>query len=177
MDRFVRVDRIRKAGRAVVFVIAGAAESGRNTVGRLLAESLGWEFVDAENLRPPLNAEVRGCSTPRANADPTFVEDTLSTAAKSWIYEWRDVVLSCPVLTEGERKQLSRMSSLVKIVCLEEFHTIDRACVSDRSVGVAISRSSAASHASRDQGQDVFTLNLYRPAEEIIAELTTVLMT
>lgn len=113
--------RLGKAGRAVVFIISGAAESDRNTVGRLVAESLGWEFVDAENLRPPLNAEVRGCSTPRANADPTFFEDTLSTAAKSWIYEWRDVVLSCPVLTEGERKQLSRMSSLVKIVCLEDF--------------------------------------------------------
>lgn len=161
----------------MVFIITGAAESSRTSVGRCLADALGWEFVAAESLHPPGNAEVRGCSTPRADADSTFVVDTLSTAVKSWIYEWRDVVLSCPVLTEGERKQLSRMSSLVKIVCLAEFHVIDRTCVSDRPVGLAISQSSAASHGSCNPGQDLFTLDLFRPVEEIIAELTAVLMT
>jgi len=35
---------------SMVFIITGAAESFRNTVARLLAESLGWEFVDAASL-------------------------------------------------------------------------------------------------------------------------------
>ncbi len=161
----------------MVFIIAGAAESERNTVGRFLAESLGWEFVNVENLRTQGKVDAGRESTSRAHADPTFLVDTLSTAVKSLIYEWRDVVLSCPVLTEGERRQLSRMSSLVRIACLEDFHATDHTRVSDRSAGVAISQSPPESYASRHPEQDGFTLDLFRPVEEIIAELTAVLMT
>jgi len=58
-----------------------------------------------------------------------------SAAINLWLYEWRDVAVSCPVLTEEERKQLSRLSSPIKIVCLDEFHATDRTRVPD-SLGV-----------------------------------------
>ena len=40
----------------MVFVITGTAESDTNSVGRLLADDLGWEFVDGKNLHisPPI---------------------------------------------------------------------------------------------------------------------------
>jgi gluconokinase len=160
----------------MVFIITGAAESGRNTVGRLLAETLGWEFVDAENLRPPGNLDARRCSPSPANADPTWFVETLSAAITLWIYEWRDVVVSCTLLTEGDCRQLSRMSSLVKIVCLEEFHATGRTRVLDRSVGVVSSQLPAAWHAAHNPERDVLTLDSSRRVEEIIAELTAVLM-
>ena len=131
----------------MVFIITGTAESGRNTVGRLLAEALGWEYIDAENLRPSGNLEAHRCSASLANADPNLRTGTLSAAINIWIYEWRDVVVSCPVLTEGERRQLSRMSSLVKIVCLEDFHATGRNRFLDMSVGVASFRLPAENHA------------------------------
>ena len=148
----------------MVFIIAGTSVLDRNTVGRLLAETLAWEFVDAENLRVPENVDADRGGTSRAHADRTWDAKTLSAAINLWIYEWRDVVVSCPVLTEGERRQLSGMSSLVKIVFLKEFHAPDRTRISARSVGVSISRVN-----------DVSTLDLYRPVEEIIADLTAVL--
>jgi len=155
----------------VVFIITGAAAADRNTVGRLLAETLGWEFVDAENLRPPGNVGAGCDSTSPANPDPTLRIETLSAAINVWIYEWRDVVVSCPVLTEGDRRQLSRMSSLVKLVCLEEFHATGRTLVLDQSVG-ASAQWPAGWHTERD----MLTLDSSRRVEEIIAEMTAVLM-
>ncbi len=160
----------------MVFIITGAAESCRTTVGRLLAETLGWEFVDTENLRPPGKLDARRRSPALADADPTWFVENLSAAITFWIYEWRDVVVSCPLLTERDRKQLSRMSSLVKIVCLEEFHATGRTRVPDRSVGDANSQLPAGSHAARDPEPDVLTLDSARRVEEIIAEMTAVLM-
>jgi hypothetical protein len=157
----------------VVFIIVGASESGRDTVSRLLAETLGWEFVDAENLRAPGNVDAGRGSTSRAYADRTWGIEPLSAAINLWIYEWLDVVVSCPALTEGERRQLSRMSSLVKVVCLEEFRATGRAHASDGSAGIAIS----GSHAPRDPDKDVSILDGARPVEKIIAELTAVLVT
>ncbi|MGA8345641.1 MAG: hypothetical protein WB781_27165 [Candidatus Sulfotelmatobacter sp.] len=155
----------------MVFIITGAAESGRNSVGRLLAEALGWEFVDAENLRPPGNLDGRGCSTSLANADPTLLVGTLSTAINFWIYEWRDVVVSCPMLTEGDRRQLSRMSSLIKIVCLEDFHAPGRTRILDQSVGIVSSQLQARWHAARDSEQDALAIDPSPRVEEIIAEI------
>src|SRR5208282_3860413 len=102
----------------MVFVVTGTAEPDRNTVGRLLADALGWEFIDAENLHPPGNPDARRGSAALANTDPTFSIATLSAAIDLWIYEWRDVVVSCPTLTDTDRKQLYRNTSLIRIICL-----------------------------------------------------------
>jgi len=160
----------------MVFIITGAAESGRNTVGRLLAEALGWEFVDAENLRPPGNPDERKCSSALADADPAARVETLSAAINFWIYEWRDVVVSYPKLTERERGQLSKMSSLVRIVCLEASHATGRTRILDGSARVAGSKFSEGWYAARDPAPDVLTVDSSRQVEEIIAEMTAVLI-
>jgi gluconate kinase len=161
----------------VVFIITGTPESDRNTVSRLFAEALGWEFVDAENLRMQGNVNAARGSPSRACPDRPSCTEALSAAINRWIYEWRDVVVSCPALTVGERRKLSTISSLVKVVCVEEFHATDHARVSDQSVGIAISPSPAGSYASRNPEKDMSILDLSRPVEEIIAELTSVLTT
>src|SRR5271166_6367105 len=111
----------------MVFIITGTAESDRSTVGRLLAEDLGWEFVDAENLHPAANLDVQNCKHSGAGDKPFLRMEALSAAVTSWINHWQDVVVSCPMLMERDRKQLSEMSSLVKIVCLLD------SCASERT--------------------------------------------
>lgn len=145
-------------------------------MGRLLADSLGWEYTDAEDFRPFGNLAAYRRSASLANADPTLRTGTLSAAINTWIYEWRDVVVSCPVLTEGESRQLSKMSSLVKIVCLEDFHATGRNRFLDRSVGVASFPLPAGSNARRTPVRSVFTLDSSMHVEDIIAEMTSVLM-
>jgi gluconokinase len=166
----------KKEVRGMVFVITGAAESGRNAVGRRLADVLGWEFVDAENLRLPANLDARKCSTSRANDDPTLCIETLSGTIIFWIYEWRDVVVSCQMLTENDRRQLSKISSLVKIVCLEAYPATACARVFDRPLCVVNPESPAGWHGALDSGEDVLTVDLSRQVEEIIEEVTTALI-
>jgi gluconokinase len=160
----------------MVFVITGTAESGRNTVGRLLAETLGWEFIDAENLPPPGSMDARGWSASLAGADRAVGTETLSAAIKFWIYQWRDVVVSCPMLTESDRRQLSRMSALVKVVCLEASHVTTRSPDLDRSVSVASHEAPAKRHAVPEPAQDMLTVDSSRQVEDIIAEITAVLI-
>ena len=45
--------------------------------------------------------------------------ESLRAVLDSSIYEWRDVVLSCPVLTEKDQKHLRGNRSLVKFVHLK----------------------------------------------------------
>jgi gluconokinase len=161
----------------VVIIITGTAESGRKTIGNRLAETLGWEFVDAENLYPPGTPHIPRRSPSAALADPPLLIEALSAAINRWIYEWRDVVISCPVLTGKDRRQLSTMSSLVKIICLEEHDAVDRSPVLGRPAGVARFRTAPRGHASGEPGQNVLAIDSSQPVEEIIGEIEAVLTT
>lgn len=158
----------------MVFIITGSTESGRNAVGRLLAEDLGWEFANAETLRPTgLDANRSGDS--RAAAGPMGLIEALSAAIDIWIYEWQDIVVSCPWLMEAERKRLCQKSSLVKIVCLEASLGTGRAQGLDQSAGVE-SQLQARWHGSEEQRRESPTVDTSRHVEEIVAEMTLVLM-
>ena len=160
----------------MVFIITGSAEFMRNTVGRFLSESLGWEFVDAANLCPPSYLDWPRCSGTSTNVGPTSLTEELSAAINLWIYEWRDVVVSCPPLPERDRKQLSKITSLVKIVCLEASQETGRTRAVDRSARIRISALPAACHVSHERGQDVLTVDASRNVEEIIADMTAALI-
>ncbi len=157
----------------MVFVIAGNVESDRNIVGRLLADNLGWEFVDGENLHPHDFGARNRNAVP--NADPSFRMETLSAAINGWIYRWQDVVVSCPMLTETDRRRLSEISSLVKIVYSEPSHTtgapplLDRDCL-EHMVGCEFADGGRAKHEPEQQG---LTVELSRQVEEIIREMVS----
>src|ERR1035441_8308335 len=90
--------------------------------------------------------------------------------------EWRDVVVSCRMLTERDRRQLSKMSALVKIVCLEAAHATGRTPVPDQSVRIVTSEFSAEWHVAREPGQDVLTVDSSRKVKEIMEKKTEVLI-
>ncbi len=158
----------------MVFIITGATESGRDAIGRRLADTLGWEFVNAENLRPKGDHDANRRGDSPGNAGPMWRIDALSAAIDIWIYQWRDVVVSCAMLMEAERKRLCQKSSLVKIVRLESSLATGRAHVVDGSVGVG-SQLHARWYELQDQRRYVLTVDTSRQVEEIVAEMTAVL--
>ena len=158
----------------MVFIITGTTESDRNTVARLLADDLGWELADGENFHPSdLDARNRNASL--ANADPSLRIEILSAAISYWIYKWQDVVVSCPMLTETDRRQLSEISSLVKIVCLEASQATGGSALlaRNRLIHVAGSELPDGGYAKDEPRQEVLTVDLSRQVEEIIREMVS----
>ena len=158
---------------SMVFIITGAAVSDRNALGRLLADSLGWELVDDDELHP-LDLDARNRSAFLAYADPSFPIETLSASIQHWIYTWQDIVVSCPTLTETARRQLSGISPLVKVVCLDASHATTGLPLpdSDRSLR-AIGSEFPDRGLANEPAQEAFTVNLSRQVEEIIRKMVS----
>jgi gluconokinase len=53
----------------MVIIVMGASGAGKTTIGRALADSLDWRFVDADDLHPPENVEKMARNEPLTDAD------------------------------------------------------------------------------------------------------------
>lgn len=91
----------------MIVIIMGAAGAGKTTVGRALAEALGWRFIDADDLQPLSNVEkIRsGVALTDEDRAPWLgrTHDALQRATR----EQADVVLACSALRERYRATLA----------------------------------------------------------------------
>jgi gluconokinase len=91
----------------MIVIVMGVVGAGKTTVGRLLAEQLGWQFADADDFHPPSNVEKirRGISLNDDDRKPWL--DRMRKAITQWIAEHRDVVLACSALKRSYRQELA----------------------------------------------------------------------
>jgi gluconokinase len=101
----------------MVILLMGVTGSGKTTIGLALAESLQWQFIDADDFHPPANvAKMRvGISLDDADRIPWLA--SLHDAVVGWLEAEANVVLACSALKDSYRGQLS-VSPEVRIVYL-----------------------------------------------------------
>ena len=150
----------------VIFVM-GTDRSDRGSLARMLAITLGWEFADADELRPTY---VDGR---QLNMQPTINIrlQTLSAALQYWVYNWHDVIVSCWLLTDEDRKLLGTNLPLVKFIYLRSPEISPNGEFSQAENVTAISASKQTEAKDR-----VLTVDGSRRTKEIIAEIVSVLV-
>jgi gluconokinase len=90
----------------VVIVVMGVSGAGKSSVGRALAERLGWTFHDADDLHPPGNIDKmrRGLSLDDADRAPWL--DRVRQAIAADAAAGRDAVVACSALKARYREAL-----------------------------------------------------------------------
>ena len=53
----------------MIVIVMGVVGAGKTTIGRLLAEQLGWQFADADDFHPPSNVEKMRNGRPLTDDD------------------------------------------------------------------------------------------------------------
>jgi gluconokinase len=92
----------------MIIIVMGVAGSGKSTVGRLLAESIGFEFLDADTLHPESNVAKMSAAIPLTDSDRapwlSAVRDRIVDAAT----RQHNLVVACSALKEAYRNFLAR---------------------------------------------------------------------
>ena len=101
-----------------VAVVMGVSGSGKTTVGRLLAETLGWLFYDADDFHPAANVEKMGRGEALVDADRWPWLRALRDLIRRCLEERTSAVLACSALKASYREVLVEGNEAVVFVYL-----------------------------------------------------------
>lgn len=110
----------------------GVAGAGKTTVGRRLADALGFQFVDADEFHPPANIEKMSHGVELQEEDRAPWLEALAAAVDKWLRDGDDVVLACSALKESHRAKLLRDPSRMRLVYLKVPPVVARDRVAQR---------------------------------------------
>lgn len=112
----------------MILVVMGVAGSGKTTIGKLLAERLGWEFIEGDDFHPSENVEKMSRGIPLTDEDRFGWLQTLAWMLIERLQEKRNAVLACSALKQRYRDILSGDNPDVNFIYLQG----DRELLRDR---------------------------------------------
>jgi len=89
-----------------ILLVMGVSGSGKTTVGKALAEALGWEFADADDYHPESNLEKMRQGQPLTDADREPWLRRLHELLEDHLRQHKPVVLACSALKARYREIL-----------------------------------------------------------------------
>jgi gluconokinase len=90
----------------MVIILMGVTSSGKTTLGRLLAEALGYQIYDADDFHPGVNIDKMSRGIPLDDFDRQPWLETLRDLIRRCLAEHTDAVLACSALKEVYRRYL-----------------------------------------------------------------------
>lgn len=103
----------------MVLILTGVSGAGKTTVGRILAERLGWEFHDADDLHSARNREKmrRGVALTDDDRRP-WLRAVRALVARC-LAEERPAVIACSALKQAYRDEIVADPARVGLVYLK----------------------------------------------------------
>lgn len=156
--------------RALV-VLMGVAGSGKTTVGRRLADELGWRFVDADDLHPPTNVTKMARGEALADCDRAPWLDQLRDILGDAAERGEPLVLACSALKERYREQLALPAGRSLLVYLKATPELIAERLRRRTGHFAGPGLIASQFATLEEPKDAVVLGVAEPVAVIVEHI------
>jgi gluconokinase len=159
----------------VIVIVFGVSGAGKTTIGKLLAQELGWRFYEADDFHSRANIEKMRRGVPLTDEDRWPWLESLRQSIERSLEAGENAVLACSALKRAYRERL-RVSYEVKFVFLHgDYALIEKQLRQRRGhfMNPELLRSQFADLEEPKSDEDVITIELGRTPEEIVEEIKT----
>jgi gluconokinase len=157
-----------------IIVVMGPAGAGKTTIGTLLARSLGWAYLEADDFHSPANVEKMRHGIPLTDADRApwlaSIRDALSDAME----RHEHVVLACSALKDEYRDALvppNATRECVRFVYLHASAALLRERLAHRVGHFAGPALVDSQLKTLEEPVDALWVDASRPPDEIVAHI------
>jgi gluconokinase len=161
-------------GGTLVILIMGVEGSGKTTVGKLLAQELGWRFVDADDFHSAPNKEKMSQGIPLDDADRGPWLGAIHDFLAGRVEEGQNLVLACSALKQSYREQL-RNGLEMKIVYLKGSFDLLYSRLQKRQAHFARESLLGSQFESLEEPADAITIGAAFPETEIVKQIESML--
>lgn len=153
------------------YIIMGVSGSGKSSVGKALADSLGWDFYDADDFHPAENVAKMASGTPLNDDDRVPWLARLHDLIHACLAEKRPGVLACSALKERYRQVLLSGNSGVQIVYLKGSYDLIWERMSKRPGHYMKAHMLQSQFEALEEPQNALVVDVALPVNEIIRQI------
>ena len=116
----------------MVLILMGPMGSGKTTIGKMLAEKLGWPFYDGDSFHPKENVEKMRAGIALTDEDRRVWLEKLRDDIQRWLKERQNTILACSALKQAYRDILGVDQTMVKTIYLKGSYSLLRKRIEER---------------------------------------------
>jgi gluconokinase len=153
----------------------GVSGSGKTTIGQLLAESLHWEFRDADSFHSLENIEKMRHGIPLNDLDRMPWLLAMQQAIQDWLQENKNVVLACSALKDSYRQYLLIGNEGVKLVYLKGSFELIQKRLQERHNHFMSEKLLKSQFDTLEEPAEAISVDVSQSPEEIVQNIITAL--
>ena len=147
-------------------IVMGVSGSGKTTIGKKLAEKLGWPFFDADDFHPRENVAKMVAGIPLNDQDRAGWLAALSKLIQQETSAGNSGVLACSALKESYRQVLS--CGQVRFVYLKGTYELILARMASRGGHFMKPAMLVSQFATLEEPSSALTVDISLPEDEIV---------
>lgn len=155
----------------MIVIVMGVSGCGKSTIGQLLADRLGYPFVDADELHPPGNVAKMAAGTPLTDADRRPWLELLNKKLRGH----ENAVLACSALKESYRQILSQGLAECRFVHLRGSMELIRARMEKRRHRFMPASLLESQFATLESPAGALAVDIARPPAQCVEEIAAAL--
>jgi len=153
------------------FIVMGVSGCGKTSVGKALADSLGWDFYDADDFHPPENVAKMANGTPLDDSDRAPWLASLHDMISSKLTADAPGVLACSALKERYRRQLMDGNHDVQIIYLKGSYDLIWSRMEERTDHYMKPQLLKSQFKALEEPSNALTIDISMPVDEIVQEI------
>ena len=159
----------------MIVIVFGVSGAGKTTIGKLLADDLGWQFYEADDFHLRANIEKMRSGCPLTDEDRWPWLEHLREQFMRSLAAQENALFACSALKRVYRERL-RVSDDVRFVFLRGDYARIEEQLRRRSghfMNPALLKSQFADLEEPGRGEDVLTIDLGPTPDELVKEIKT----